>query len=106
MISLTDRQARILDFVRGYLAANGYPPTLREIGAHMGIRSTNGVNDHLRALERKGHIERLPLLSRGIRLVAPGLGRPPQPAPIASPTEVACPTCGALAKHWRAAGAA
>lgn len=106
MISLTDRQARILDFVRGYLAANGYPPTLREIGAHMGIRSTNGVNDHQRALERKGHIERLPMLSRGIRLVAPGIERPPQPAPIASPAETACPTCGAFAKHWRAAGAA
>jgi len=45
----------------------GYPPTLREIGAHMGIRSTNGVNDHLRALERKGYLTREDMKSRALR---------------------------------------
>jgi SOS-response transcriptional repressor LexA len=61
----TARQQKVLDFMRSYAAAHGYPPTLREIGAHMGIRSTNGVNDHLRALERKGLIRRRDGLSRG-----------------------------------------
>src|SRR6185503_2256635 len=48
----------------------GYPPTLREIGVHFGIRSTNGVNDHLRALEKKGHLQREDLKSRALRPVA------------------------------------
>ncbi len=61
----TERQLKVLDFIRSHAAANGYPPTLREIGKHMGIRSTNGVNDHLRALERKGLIRRRDGLSRG-----------------------------------------
>jgi SOS-response transcriptional repressor LexA len=60
----TARQLKVLDFLREYTATHGYPPTLREIGAHMGIRSTNGVNDHLRALERKGLIRRSMMLSR------------------------------------------
>ena len=45
-----------LDAIRQSIIDRGYPPTLREIGAHMGIKSTNGVNDHLRALERKGYL--------------------------------------------------
>jgi repressor LexA len=43
---------------------------LREIGEHMSIRSTNGVNDHLRALEKKGYLERHDLKSRGLRIIA------------------------------------
>jgi repressor LexA len=42
---------------------------LREIGEHMGIRSTNGVNDHLRALERKGYLRREDMKSRALRVV-------------------------------------
>ena len=55
---LTDRQREILDFITRSIRERGYPPTLREIGLHFGIRSTNGVNDHLRALEKKGHLQR------------------------------------------------
>jgi repressor LexA len=40
---------------------------LREIGSHFGIRSTNGVNDHLRALEKKGFLHREDLKSRALR---------------------------------------
>jgi DNA-binding MarR family transcriptional regulator len=65
--ALTQRQRSILDFVVSFLRERGYPPTLREIGAYFGIKSTNGVSDHLRALERKGYIERSSMLSRGIR---------------------------------------
>ena len=53
---LTDRQREILDFITQSIRDRGYPPTLREIGLHFGIRSTNGVNDHLRALEKKGYL--------------------------------------------------
>jgi repressor LexA len=65
--ALTDRQREILDFISRSITKRGYPPTLREIGSHFGIRSTNGVNDHLRALEKKGYLQREDLKSRALR---------------------------------------
>lgn len=79
MQGLTKRQAQTLDFIRQSIEERGYPPTLREIGESMGIRSTNGVNDHLRALERKGYLRREDMKSRALRLV----GREPEPPPSA-----------------------
>lgn len=67
MKELTARQREILDFITRSIQERGYPPTIREIGAHMGIRSTNGVNDHLKALERKGYLRRDDLKSRAMR---------------------------------------
>lgn len=67
MQKLTDRQQAVLDFIRTSIEQHGYPPTLREIGNHLGIRSTNGVNDHLRALERKGFLTREDMKSRTLR---------------------------------------
>ena len=64
---LTGRQKMVLDFIKRSIQDRGYPPTLREIGASMGIRSTNGVNDHLRALERKGYLKREDMKSRALR---------------------------------------
>jgi repressor LexA len=66
---LTDRQREILEFITHSIGDRGYPPTLREIGTHFGIRSTNGVNDHLRALEKKGYLQREDLKSRALRPV-------------------------------------
>jgi repressor LexA len=65
--ALTERQRQALQFISDCLTDRGYPPTLREIGEHMGIRSTNGVNDHLKALERKGYLVREELKSRALR---------------------------------------
>ncbi len=70
MQGLTQRQQMVLDFIRQSITDRGYPPTLREIGARMGIRSTNGVNDHLRALERKGYLTREDMKSRALRPTA------------------------------------
>ena len=66
---LTERQQAILDFIIEARRAQGFPPTLREIGAAFEIRSTKGVNDHLAALERKGKIRRQRGSSRGIEVV-------------------------------------
>jgi len=66
---LTDRQKQILDFITVSIDESGYPPTLREIGTHFGIKSTNGVNDHLKALEKKGYLRREDLKSRAMRPV-------------------------------------
>ncbi|HEY4238715.1 MAG TPA: transcriptional repressor LexA [Kofleriaceae bacterium] len=67
--ALTQRQKEILDFISASITERGYPPTLREIGEHFSIRSTNGVNDHLKALEKKGHLRREDLKSRAMRPV-------------------------------------
>jgi repressor LexA len=64
---LTLRQREILTFITESIRKRGYPPTLREIGSHFNIRSTNGVNDHLRALEKKGYLHRDDLKSRALR---------------------------------------
>jgi repressor LexA len=64
---LTQRQRDILDFISSSIDRRGYPPTLREIGEHFGIQSTNGVNDHLKALEKKGFLAREGLKSRAMR---------------------------------------
>lgn len=69
--ALTQRQRDILDFISASIVERGFPPTLREIGEHFNIRSTNGVNDHLKALEKKGHLRREDLKSRAMRPVLP-----------------------------------
>jgi repressor LexA len=69
MQKLTDRQRAVLEFISESISDRGFPPTLREIGNKLGIRSTNGVNDHLRALERKGYLTREDMKSRTLRLV-------------------------------------
>ena len=63
---LTERQEKILSFIKKSIQDQGYPPTIREIGEHFGIRSTNGVNDHLKALERKGYLNRGEQQSRSL----------------------------------------
>jgi len=65
--ALTDRQRLVLEYICHSIDDRGYPPTLREIGNKLGIRSTNGVNDHLRALERKGYLTREDMKSRTLR---------------------------------------
>ena len=67
---LTIRQKEILDYISLSISDRGFPPTLREIGQHFGIRSTNGVSDHLKALEKKGFLAREDLKSRAMRPMA------------------------------------
>ncbi len=56
---LSARQRAILEMIRDWIDRQGIPPTYREIGQAMGIRSTNGVSDHVKALIRKGYLNRL-----------------------------------------------
>jgi repressor LexA len=67
---LRPRQRAILAFIREFIESQDYPPTIREIGAAVGISSTSVVNYNLDQLERKGHIIRNREVSRGLRLVA------------------------------------
>jgi repressor LexA len=67
-MTLSDRQRRIMIFIREYLEAHNYPPTIREIGQAAGISSTSVVKYNLERLVEKGLIERSGEVSRGLRL--------------------------------------
>jgi repressor LexA len=58
MEELSPRQKEILEFILAAIDQRGVAPTYREIGAALGIGSTNGVSDHIKALIKKGYIER------------------------------------------------
>jgi repressor LexA len=56
---LTDRQKAIYDFLLKSIRERGFVPSIHEIGKQFKIASTNGVSDHLKALEKKGYIRRV-----------------------------------------------
>lgn len=70
---LTPKQRDILTFINDSTTKVGFPPTIRSLGEHFGIRSTNGVNDHLNALQRKGYLDRYANTSRGMALTSKAL---------------------------------
>lgn len=72
-MSLSSRQEAILGFISEFLGENGYPPTIRDIGAAVGISSTSVVNYNLNILEREGYLARDREVSRGLRLVGEGI---------------------------------
>ena len=57
--ALTDRQKAIYDFLLKSIRERGFAPSIPEIGKQFKIASTNGVSDHLKALEKKGYIRRV-----------------------------------------------
>ena len=67
---LTDRQNRILDYIRYVTKTRNYPPSVREIGEAVGLSSSSTVHNHLNQLERRGLIKRDPSKSRTVQLVA------------------------------------
>lgn len=70
MRPLTPRQQEILTLIKDAIDATGMPPTRAEIALQLGFRSANAAEEHLKALAKKGVIELLPGMSRGLRLVA------------------------------------
>lgn len=67
-MALSERQRKILEFIKSFSLDNGYPPTIREIGEATDISSTSVVNYNLNALQKEGYIIRDRTVSRGIRL--------------------------------------
>jgi repressor LexA len=68
MNPLTTRQNEILVLIRDYQNKHGYPPSLRELASHFKVYP-NTIQDHLKALARKGYVRRDPNRSRGVSLV-------------------------------------
>ncbi|MBI3913515.1 MAG: transcriptional repressor LexA [Chloroflexi bacterium] len=71
-MGLSERQRKMLEFITRSSGDKGRPPTIREIGAHVGISSTSVVNYNLNVLVREGLIARDKEVSRGLRVVHPG----------------------------------
>jgi repressor LexA len=70
MNELTDRQRNVYEFLISFNKQYGYPPTMQEIAAHLGVTGNLGVIKHLNALEKKGYIKRSSGSSRGINITA------------------------------------
>ena len=65
---MTERQRAILEYLHEYVDEHGYPPTVREIGGAVGLRSPSTVHAHLAQLERAGALRRDPTKPRAIEL--------------------------------------
>lgn len=76
---LTKRQAEILDFIRSHIQYSGFPPTISEIQEQFSFKSPNAVQEHLKALVRKGQIRRSPNQWRGLELIAANKSREESP---------------------------
>jgi repressor LexA len=66
---LTERQNKILEYIRHVTRVRSYPPSVREIGEAVGLSSSSTVHNHLNQLERRGLIRRDPSKSRTVQLV-------------------------------------
>ncbi|MEV6324812.1 transcriptional repressor LexA [Nocardia sp. NPDC051787] len=75
--TLPPRQQRILATIRDWVVRYGYPPSTREIGDAVGLRSASSVSKHLKSLEERGFLRRSRSVSRPIdvRMFVPGLAR-------------------------------
>lgn len=76
--ALTSRQETILAFIIKFRDERGYPPTIPEIQKEFGIKSPNGVNNHLKALTRKGYIKRDSSRARALEI----FGMKPEGLPV------------------------
>lgn len=81
MQRLTDRQKQVLDAIIEHIKTEGRPPTFRELGKQVGIRSPNGVTLHINALRRKGYLKPR---TNSARMLQPAING-------------CCPLCGAIA---------
>ncbi len=70
-MSLTEKQKNVLSFIEQFARKNGYPPSVREIGAAVGLTSTATVHGYLERLEKKGYLDRAALKTRAMRVVNP-----------------------------------
>ena len=68
---LTPTQEKVFGFLKKYLGEKGFPPTLREIASHFGLKGPKAPQKTLNILERKGYIRKIPGGSRAIEILSP-----------------------------------
>jgi repressor LexA len=91
MAELTERQKKVLKFIKKMVEDRGFPPSVREIGRALSISSLRGVTGHLDGLERKGFIKRNST-ARGIQVL-----KSPEGIPLTDVPSVQLPLVGAIA---------
>lgn len=81
MKKLTARQRQFLDFVRDYIEEHSFPPSIRDIQHHFGLKSTKGVKDHIDRLVEYGYLRRMDGAARALQVVD-GRERPGRMVPL------------------------
>ena len=96
-MSLTEKQKNVLAFIDQFTKENGYPPSVREIGAAVGLTSTATVHGYLERLEKKGYLDRAALKTRAMRVVNPQAEEPVQTGVTADEKYMEVPIVGRVA---------
>jgi repressor LexA len=68
MFGLTETQQKVLDYIKLYSSDKGYPPSIQEVSEYFGWNRV-GAYSHVKAIEKKGFIKRVPGKSRTMRVV-------------------------------------
>ncbi|MCL6559184.1 MAG: hypothetical protein K6U74_10385 [Firmicutes bacterium] len=66
---MTESQRKIYDVIRNYVQAKGYPPSVREIGSMVGLKSSSTVHSHLAKIKEQGYIDFEPGKPRTLRVI-------------------------------------
>jgi repressor LexA len=74
--TLTSRQSEVLTAIIDLLVDNGYCPSFRELQAKLGIKSGNGIHEHVAAIERKGYLRSIKGCARGLVVLYTPAGEP------------------------------
>lgn len=93
VVELTKRQEEVLEFIKTHIEKSGFPPTISEIQKEFSFKSPNAVQEHVKALVRKGQIRRNPSQWRGLEVVSFAKIR----SEAAQPSTVAVPLIGRIA---------
>ena len=93
VVELTKRQEEVLEFIKTHIEKLGFPPTISEIQKEFSFKSPNAVQEHVKALVRKGQIRRNPNQWRGLELVVTAKTKNEAPPP----STVAVPLIGRVA---------
>jgi repressor LexA len=91
-LPLSPRQQQILELIAVFIDRHGLPPTRADLARTLSLRNRQGIDQHLRALERKGHIELTPGVARGIRLRRRGATLPRSTLPLYGRVAAGVPT--------------
>jgi repressor LexA len=94
---LTDRQRRILEFIRDWVERHGYPPSVREIAEAVGLVSPSSVAYQLKELEKKGYLRRDPNRPRAVDVRPPGELADEEAIRAQRPTPAYVPMVGRIA---------
>ena len=97
MAELKDREKRVLEFISQQIKQNGYPPTVRDIGAALGIKSTSTVQKSMEILEQEGYIKKQAGKRRAFEVVQGGLDKSPAPKEAERTDVIDVPIVGRVA---------